>query len=144
MDCCCRQPTAPHTRRAGTVNATTFLPSRHPVWRLFWTLHILAFSSLLTLAVIGRSPENAAGWLPPPPTTYTHQRAPRPSRRIQSGWVTSDWTALEQYVALTSPRLLCQIALLLALTRPTGDVLPLNLPLLPWSLELAAVHWPGL
>ena len=126
------------------MNATTFLASRHPVWRLFWTLHILAFSSLLTLAVIGRLPESAAGWLIVTPIIYAQQSVVRPSRRPRSDQATFCWSDLEQYAALTSPRLFYQLALLLALGGPTSGSPLLLLPVLRWGLELAALRWPGL
>jgi len=143
------------------VNTTTFPHSRRASWRLFWTLHRLAVISLLGLALIGRVPEDSAGWVTLAPIVYVNQPMARPSRRVRLAWGTPGWSdpspllhsglgllcsgqALEQYVALTSLRLYCQLALLLALCGPSSGLPLLILPVLRWGLELSALLWPGL
>jgi transposase-like protein len=100
--------------------------------------------SLLSLALIGRLPEDSAGWVTAAPIIYASQATVRPSRRARLAWATPDWSALEQYAWLTSPRLFCQLALLLALGGPSRASPLLLLPVLRWGLELVGLRWPGL
>ena len=119
-----------------------------------WLLHRLAVISLLSLALIGRLPEDSVGWLIVAPIVYANQPTVRPSRRVRLAWATPcrGWSdpspcsgqALKQQAALTSPRLFCQVALLLALGGLTRGGPLLVLPILRWGLELAALRWPGL
>lgn len=126
------------------MNTTTFLHPRRASWRLLRTLHSLAVISLLGLALVGRLPKDCAGWLTAAPIVYAQQSVVRRWRQSESVWPAPRWSDLEQYVALTSPRLCYQLALLLALGGPSRGGSALILPVLRWGLELAAVRWPGL
>jgi hypothetical protein len=66
------------------VNTTTFLQPRRAGLRLFWTLHWLAVISLPSLALIGRLPEESAGWITLAPIVYVNRPTLRPSRRVMS------------------------------------------------------------
>jgi len=133
------------------VNTTTFLHPRraglHPrraSLQLLWTLHRLAVISLLSLALVGRLPEDSAGWLIVAPIVYVNQPTVRSSRRVRLARATPGWSELEEYAWLTSPRLGYQLALLLALGGPSCGGPWLLLPILRWGLELAALRWPSL
>lgn len=139
------------------MNTTTFVHlrraiPRRAIWQLPRVLHTLAVISLLSLMLVGRLPEDSAGWLIVAPTVYVHQPTVRPSRRVRLAWATPVWSdpslrsgeALEQHAWLTLPRLGYQLALLLALSGPGRASPLLLLPVLRWGLELAAVRWPGL
>ena len=126
------------------MNTTTFPHPRVVGRRLLRLVHRLAVISVLGLALVGHLPEDSAGWLTAAPIVYVRQSVARPSRWPRAGQPTFCWSDLEQYAALTSPRLYYQSALLLALGGPTSGSPLLLLPVLRWSLELAALHWPGL
>jgi transposase-like protein len=126
------------------VNATTFLHPRRASWRVLSSLHVLALISLLGLALVGRLPEDSAGWVISAPIIYVNPPTVRPSRRVRLAHATPGWSDLEQYVALTSARLFYQLGLLLALGGANHGSSLLVLPVLRWGLELAAVRCPGL
>ena len=126
------------------MNTTTFPQRRRASSRLFWTLHRLAVISFLSLALVGRLPEDSAGWVTSGPVIYANQSTARLSRWSRWGLRAASWSDLKQYAWLTSARLCYQLALLLALGAPTSASPVLLLPVLRWGLELAALHWPGL
>ena len=125
------------------MNSITFLSPRRTIWRLLWSLHILAFSSLLVLAVIGHLPESSAGWVSSPPVVYTNQIRSRRSRRRRSSGTATSCSTLWRYAQLTSPRLACQLGLLALLARPLQAEALLILPVLRWLLDLATLLWPA-
>jgi transposase-like protein len=111
-------------------------------FRQFLVLHAVVCLSLLTLALLGRVPDNQAGWLTCPPDRLVcaaRRRAGlRPSPAGDGLW---------DYVATTGYQPLVRSVVLLGLWLLGGRRGPLGLMWWPWWLwlwQVGAVVWPGL